>query len=91
MSEETVLRGLFDRWERVWHEGRYELIPECVGPTYTRHDEAGDRTVTRDAYAAELARLLQPNSPDCGASARMCASSRTTMGCKATGPGIASP
>jgi hypothetical protein len=21
MAEETMLRDLFDRWERVWHEG----------------------------------------------------------------------
>jgi hypothetical protein len=47
MSEESAVRDLFDRWERVWHEGRYELIPDCVEPNYIRHDEAGDRTVTR--------------------------------------------
>jgi hypothetical protein len=27
MSEEAMVRDLFDRWERVWHEGRYDLIP----------------------------------------------------------------
>lgn len=48
------VRNLFDRWERVWHEGQYDLIPSCVGPNYIRHDENGDRTVTREAYAAEL-------------------------------------
>lgn len=47
--------ALFDRWERVWHEAQYDLIPSCVGPHYIRHDENGDRTVTREAYAAELA------------------------------------
>ena len=52
MSDESVLRDLFDRWERVWHEGKYDLVPECVGPHYIRHDEAGDRAVTREAYAA---------------------------------------
>jgi hypothetical protein len=46
--------ALFDRWEQVWHKGRYDLIPDCVGPHYIRHDERGDRTVTRDEYAAEL-------------------------------------
>jgi hypothetical protein len=59
MSEETTLRDLFDRWERVWHEGQYNLIPTCVGPTYIRHDEAGDRTVTREAYAAEIAKTRE--------------------------------
>jgi SnoaL-like domain len=58
MSEASV-RELFDRWERVWHEGRYDLIPSCVGPHYIRHDENGDRTVTREAYAAELASIRQ--------------------------------
>ena len=56
MSEESMMRGLFDRWERVWHEGQYDLIPECVGTDYIRHDEAGDRSVTREAYAAEIAK-----------------------------------
>lgn len=63
MSGEPVLRDLFDRWERVWHEGRYDLVSDCVAPHYIRHDEAGDRTVTREAYAAELAKLKQ-DRPD---------------------------
>jgi hypothetical protein len=45
MSEETMLRDLFDRWEQVWHEGQNDLISDCVQPNYIRHDEAGDRTV----------------------------------------------
>jgi hypothetical protein len=48
MSNESAMRDLFDRWERVWHEGQYDLIPSCVGPTYIRHDEKSDRTVTRE-------------------------------------------
>jgi hypothetical protein len=56
------VRDLFDRWERVWHEGQYDLIPSCVGPNYIRHDESGDRTVTREAYAAELA-TVHKNRP----------------------------
>jgi hypothetical protein len=59
MSNETGMRDLFDRWERVWHEGQYDLVPSCVGPHYIRHDENGDRTVTREAYAAELAAIRQ--------------------------------
>ena len=51
------VRGLFDRWEQVWHEGPYDLIPSCMGSHYIRHDEKGDRTVTRDEYAAELQAL----------------------------------
>jgi hypothetical protein len=59
MSDESVLCDLFDRWERVWHEGQYDLVPACVGPHYIRHDEAGDRTVTREAYAAEIAKVRE--------------------------------
>ena len=63
MSNESVMRDLFDRWERVWHEGQYDLISTCVGNDYIRHDEKGDRTVTREAYAAEIAttREERPN------------------------------
>ncbi|MDX2204243.1 MAG: ester cyclase [Hyphomicrobiaceae bacterium] len=57
------MRELFDRWERVWHEGAFELVPDCVCDHYIRHDEAGDRTVTRQAYAAELGELRR-NRPD---------------------------
>ena len=57
MADNAELRDLFDRWECVWHEGRYELVRDCVGTHYIRHDEIGDRTVTREAYAAELKRL----------------------------------
>ncbi len=53
------LRSLFDRWERVWHEGQYDLIPTCIGANYIRHDEAGDRTVPRDTYGAEIAQTRQ--------------------------------
>jgi hypothetical protein len=59
MSDESVMRDLFDRWERVWHEGQYNLINSCVGQNYIRHDEKGDRTVTRVAYAAEIAKARQ--------------------------------
>jgi hypothetical protein len=39
MSDETALRDLFDRWERVWHEGQYDLVSDCIAPNYIRHDE----------------------------------------------------
>ena len=26
MPEEKITRDLFDRWERIWHEGQYDLI-----------------------------------------------------------------
>jgi hypothetical protein len=58
MSEASV-RDLFDHWELVWHAAQYDLIPLCIGSHYTRHDEAGDRTVTREAYTAELKAIHQ--------------------------------
>jgi hypothetical protein len=57
MSDESVTRDLFDRWELVWHEGQYDLVPGCVAPKYLRHDASGDRTVTPESYAAELAKM----------------------------------
>ncbi|NJM84456.1 MAG: ester cyclase [Tabrizicola sp.] len=57
MPDQSVLRDLFDRWEKVWHEGRYDLLASCVAESYGRHDEFGDRTVSRDAYAAEIAKV----------------------------------
>ena len=63
MTDTTAMRDLFDRWERVWHGGEFDLVPDCVAPLYIRHEEAGDRTVTREAYALELARMRQ-DRPD---------------------------
>lgn len=59
VSEQQMAVNLFDRWERVWHEGQYDLVPSCVADHYIRHDEGGDRTVTREAYAAEIAKTRQ--------------------------------
>ena len=61
MSNE--LRDLFDRWEQVWHEGKYDLVPDCVASHYIRHDEQGDRIVTREAYAAEV-EAIRAERPD---------------------------
>jgi len=54
MTDEAILRSLFDRWERVWHEARYELAPSCLCELYIRHDDNGDRILPREEYAAEL-------------------------------------
>jgi hypothetical protein len=63
MTTQSDVRDLFDRWERVWHEGQYDLVPSCVGPHYIRHDESGDRTVTREGYAGELV-AIRKDRPD---------------------------
>jgi hypothetical protein len=59
MSDNTTIRELFDRWERVWHEGRSDLIPSCIEDIYIRHDETGSRAVTREAYTTELAKIRE--------------------------------
>jgi SnoaL-like polyketide cyclase len=63
MSVEVV-RDLFDRWERVWHEEAYDLVAGCVAPVYVRHDDQGTRRVKPAEYAAELAanRRQRPNT-----------------------------
>jgi hypothetical protein len=63
MSEEAV-RDLFDRWERVWHKGQFNLVAECVASVYIRHDESGTRRVTPEEYAAEIttAQRERPNT-----------------------------
>jgi hypothetical protein len=63
MPETNELRDLFDRWERVWHEGQFDLVQGCVADHYIRHDETGERTVTRDDYAAEIA-AIRKQRPD---------------------------
>ena len=60
--DNSMLVDLFNRWERVWHEGQYNLIPACVKEKYIRHDEKGNRTVTREDYAAEIAQTRQERS-----------------------------
>jgi hypothetical protein len=57
MLDESAMRDLFDRWERVWLDGQLNLVETCVAEHYIRHDENGDRTVSRDAYAKEIAQL----------------------------------
>jgi SnoaL-like domain len=57
MPNDSKMIDLFNRWEQVWHEGKFELVPSCVVETYIRHDQKGDRTVTRDAYTAEIANI----------------------------------
>jgi hypothetical protein len=47
MSEESVVRDLFDRSERVCHEGRYDLVADCMAQVYIRHKESGTRRVRR--------------------------------------------
>jgi hypothetical protein len=33
----SAVKDLFDRWEKVWHEGQYDLIPGCMASSCIRH------------------------------------------------------
>jgi hypothetical protein len=43
----------------LWHEGRHDLIAGCLGKVYIRHDEQGTRSVTPEAYVAEVTAAQQ--------------------------------
>jgi hypothetical protein len=59
MSQESELRELFDRWERqIWEEGRYDLIPECVTPIYTRHGGFVQSSFTVSYTPEEYGRVI---------------------------------
>ena len=39
------------RWyDEMWFRKNFELVPECVGPNYTRHEPGGTRTITAEEY-----------------------------------------
>jgi hypothetical protein len=63
VSEDSQMRDLFDRWEDVWHGGKFELVPSCIEDNYIRHSEKGTRVVTREEYAAEVA-TIRKEKPD---------------------------
>ncbi|MGY0573944.1 ester cyclase [Bradyrhizobium sp. RDM12] len=63
MSEDNQMRDLFDRWEEVWHGGKFDLVPSCIEDNYIRHNEKGTRVVTREDYAAEVA-TIRKEKPD---------------------------
>lgn len=63
MSDDTV-RTLFEIWEKVWNEGRHDLIPECVADGYVRHDGAETKRLTHKQYEDEIvaAKQYRPNT-----------------------------
>jgi hypothetical protein len=44
---------------RSYQQANESVLFADNGENYVRHDEAGDRTVTREAYAAEIAKIRQ--------------------------------
>jgi hypothetical protein len=29
MSDDSKMIDLFNQWEQVWHEGKFDLVPSC--------------------------------------------------------------
>jgi predicted SnoaL-like aldol condensation-catalyzing enzyme len=55
MTREESNKALLRRWyDEMWRHCRFELIPELAGPSYTRHDVVGLRTVTAEEYRDQL-------------------------------------
>lgn len=63
MTNNTEITALFDRWEKVWHEGRADLAGSCLASVYIRNDETGTRSVKGEDYAAEVA-AVRKERPD---------------------------
>ena len=52
-------KALLHRWyAEMWSQGRADLIPELVGPRYTRHEMGGTRVVTAEEYRDQTAAFL---------------------------------
>ena len=55
MSREETNKAVLRRWyDEMWSHCAFELVPEIAGPTYTRHDFGGTRTVTAEEYRDSL-------------------------------------
>jgi hypothetical protein len=53
-TEEII--KVMDQWNNeVWQQGKLELVPELLGPTYVRHELEGTRTWTPEEYAKHIA------------------------------------
>ena len=48
-------KAILRRWyDEMWAHCNFDLIPEIAGPSYTRHDVVGERTVTAEEYRDQL-------------------------------------
>ncbi len=51
MSSTEETRAALAKWyDEMWFVKDFDRVPECVGPTYTRHEAGGTRTITADEY-----------------------------------------
>ena len=55
MQAGAMAKAVLRRWyDEMWSHCAFELVPEIAGPTYTRHDFGGTRTVTAEEYRDSL-------------------------------------
>jgi hypothetical protein len=57
-TDEAIVREVLATWEQVWHAGRYDLIPACLAPRYTRHGSYLQGTFSVTYTPAEYAQVL---------------------------------
>lgn len=51
MSPTEESRAALVRWyDDMWFPKNFDLVPDCVGPVYTRHEAGGTRTITAEDY-----------------------------------------
>ena len=55
MTREEENKAVLRRWyDEMWAHCNFDLVPQFAGPTYTRHDFGGTRTVTAEEYRDSL-------------------------------------
>ncbi len=55
---------VINKWiDDVWMQGKLELVPELVGPTYVRHRSGRTSSVTPEEYAKVIA-ARREQTPD---------------------------
>ncbi len=51
MSSTEASKAALARWyDEMWFKKNFALVPECVGPAYTRHEAGGTRVLTAEEY-----------------------------------------
>lgn len=61
-AEEMV--AVIARWtDEVWHQGKLDVVPELLGPTYVRHEPVGTQRLTPKQYARKIA-AIRKRLPD---------------------------
>lgn len=63
MSVEKDNKAVLRRWyEEMYNQDRIrELMPILAGPTYTRHEASGTRTITIEEYIKEQIEITKEN------------------------------